>query len=106
MLWFLEFESGGTGYFYEWRFGGFEIARHMILKGYQAIVVRYNTVKHRAEHYAASTVSELMASKGSKYIPSYTADGFSAINKRGKYVIVGLPCQADSIRRYMQKIRY
>ena len=83
---------------------GFEIARHMILNGYQAIVVRYNTVKHRAEHYAASTVSELMASKGSKYIPSYTADGFSAINKRGKYVIVGLPCQADSIRRYMQKL--
>lgn len=84
---------------------GFEIVRYMVSCGYQAIVVRYNIEKHRAEHYVASTISELMDSKGSKYIPSYTADGFSEIKKGGKYVIVGLPCQADSIRHYITKMR-
>lgn len=84
---------------------GFEIARHMMSKGYQAIVVRYNAVKHRAEHYVASTVSELQASQGSKYIPSYTVKGFSEIKKHGKYVIVGLPCQADSVRHYIRKLK-
>lgn len=84
---------------------GFEIVRYMISCGYQAIVVRYNTKKHRAEHYVASTLSELMDSKTSKYIPSYTADGFSKIRKDGKYVIVALPCQADSIRRYINKLK-
>ena len=83
---------------------GFEIVRYMLSHGYQAIVVKYNTEKHRAEHYVASTIPELMDSKGSKYIPSYTADGFSEIKKDGKYVIVALPCQADSIRHYITKM--
>lgn len=56
----------------------------MISCGYQAIVVRYNIEKHRAEHYVASTIPELMDSKESKYIPSYTADGFSEIKKGGE----------------------
>lgn len=83
---------------------GFEIVRYLVTHGYQAIVVRYNIEKHRAEHYIASTVSELVESKKSKYIPSYTVEGFSGIKKNGKYVIVGLPCQIDSIRRYINKL--
>ena len=51
-----------------------------------------------AEHYVASSLEELLQSKGSKYIQSYTVDGFRSINKNDKYLVVGTPCQIDSFR--------
>lgn len=83
---------------------GFEIARYLVEQGYKAIVVRYNAEKNRAEHYVASSAAELAASQKTKYIPSYTADGFSQIKRGGKYVIVGLPCQIDSMRRHIRRL--
>lgn len=87
--------SGGTG---------FEIARNLINKGYKFIGVRYNIEKGRAEHYIACTEKELIASTGSKYIPSFTEDAFKSIRKGEKYVIAGTPCQIASLRNLI-KIR-
>ena len=36
----------------------------------------------------------------SKYIPSYTVDGFSDLMKGGRYAVFGTPCQIDSLRRW------
>ena len=83
---------------------GFEIGRSLISQGYQVCGVRYNAECQRAEHYIASTVEELIQSAGSKYIQSYTLDGFKAINRKGKYLVTGTPCQIDSFRRYIQKL--
>lgn len=82
---------------------GFEIGRSLINKGYKVCGVRYNTEKERAEHYIANTIEELIYSAGSKYIQSYTLDGFKAINKNEKYLVTGTPCQIDSFRRMIQK---
>jgi len=46
-----------------------------------------------------------MPSIGSKYIQSYTADGFKAINRMEKYLVTGTPCQIDSFRRYIKKFK-
>lgn len=84
---------------------GFEVGRYLISQGYKVVGCRYDADKGRAEHYIASTVEELIHSIGSKYIQSYTADAFKAINRKEKYLVVGTPCQIESFRRYIQKFR-
>ena len=84
---------------------GFELGKVMIGKGYKVCGVRYNPDLNRAEHYIATTVEELIPSIGSKYIQSYSVDGFKAINRKEKYLVTGTPCQIDSFRRYIQKFR-
>lgn len=84
---------------------GFEIGRTLINQGYKVCGVRYNIDKNRAEHYIATTVEGLIQSVGSKYIQSYTVEGFKAINRKEKYLVIGTPCQIDSFRRYIQKFR-
>lgn len=83
----------------------FEVGRELMGKGYKVCGVRYNPDTNRAEHYIATTVEELIQSTGSKYIQSYTVDGFKAINRKEKYLVTGTPCQIDSFRRYIQKFR-
>lgn len=84
---------------------GFEIGKYLLGQGYKVCGVRYDADKNRAEHYIATTVEELIPSAGSKYIQSYTVDGFKAINRKEKYLVTGTPCQIDSFRRYIQKFR-
>lgn len=84
---------------------GFEVGKSLIDKGYKVCGVRYNLETNRAEHYIATTVSELIPSIGSKYIQSYTVDGFKTINRKEKYLVTGTPCQIDSFRRYIRKFR-
>lgn len=83
----------------------FEVGRALMGKGYKVCGVRYTPDTNRAEHYIATTVEELIQSTGSKYIQSYTVDGFKAINRKEKYLVTGTPCQIDSFRRYIQKFR-
>lgn len=78
----------------------FEIGRSLIRQGYKVCGVRYNAALRRAEHYVAATADELAASVGSKYIQSYTVDGFRAVGRKGKRLVTGTPCQIDSFRRY------
>lgn len=84
---------------------GFELGRTLIADGYKVCGVRYNAEQNRAEHYIATTVEELIPSIGSKYIQSYTVDGFKAIDRKQKYLVTGTPCQIDSFRRYLQKFQ-
>lgn len=86
--------SGGIGY---------EIAKQLIEKGYKLCGCRYNVEAGRAEHYIATTPEDAIESIGSKYIQSYTVDGFKAINRKEKYIVTGTPCQIDSFRRYIKK---
>lgn len=84
---------------------GFEIGKYLLGQGYKICGVRYDANKNRAEHYIATNVEELIPSTGSKYIQSYTVDGFMAINRKEKYLVTGTPCQIDSFRRYIRKFR-
>lgn len=85
---------------------GFEIGKQLIEQGYKAVGCRYDVNHQRAEHYIATTVEEFIASIGSKYIQSYTADAFRQIERKGqKYLVTGTPCQIDSFRRMIRKFR-
>lgn len=81
----------------------FEIARSLLKKDYKAIVCRYNDRARQAEHFLAETEEELKLSIGSKYLQSNTYPGFSHLRKGNKYLVVGTPCQIDSIRRWVKK---
>lgn len=85
---------------------GFEIGKQLIEQGYKAVGCRYDVNHQRAEHYIATTVDEFIASIGSKYIQSYTAEAFQQIERKGqKYLVTGTPCQIDSFRRMIHKFR-
>ena len=84
---------------------GFELGRTLLKEGYKVCSVRYNVDKEIAEHYISETEAELEQSVGSKYIQSYTVDGFGAISRAEKYLVTGTPCQIDSFRRYIRRFR-
>ena len=84
---------------------GFEIGKYLLGKGYKVVGVRYNAEKGRAEHFIASSLEELVQTTGSKYIQSYPVDGWKDIDRKGKYLVTGTPCQIDSFRYYMKKMR-
>lgn len=83
---------------------GFELGKHLLMQNYKVCGVKYNAEQNRAEHYIASTPQQLISSIGSKYIQSYTKDGFRAINRKEKYLVTGTPCQIDSLRRYIRRL--
>lgn len=80
----------------------FELSRSLMHQGYKVCAVRYDCNKERAEHYIAEDEMGLKDSIGSKYIQSYTVDGFQSTIKGGKYLVVGTPCQIDSFRRMIR----
>lgn len=88
--------SGGVGY---------ELGKFLLNNGYKICAVRYNPQEQRAEHYIATNEQEFMPSIGSKYIQSYTLNGFKEINRKDKYLVTGTPCQIDSFRRYIRKFK-
>lgn len=85
--------SGGIAY---------AIAESLIGQGFKICAVRYNTKKHRAEHYIANSLDELKASLGSKYIQSYTKTGLNELLKDGKYMVIGTPCMIASLRKLIE----
>lgn len=94
---------------------GFEVGKTVIAEGGKVCGVRFNAEKNQAEHYVASTDQELIPSIGSKYIQSYTVDGFADVarlmresrknGENAKFLITGTPCQIDSFRRWAQKFK-
>jgi len=88
--------SGGVSY---------ELGRHLLSEGYKVCSVKYDSHQNKAVHYIATNEEELLSSVGSKYIQSYTVDGFRSINKKEKYLVTGTPCQIDSFRRYIRKFK-
>lgn len=88
--------SGGVAY---------ELGRLLLGKGYKVCAVKYDTKHELALHYIISNEDELEDSIGSKYIQSYTVDAFKAIDKKGKYLVTGTPCQIDSFRRYIRRFK-
>lgn len=85
--------SGGAAY---------EIEKFLLSQGFNIVVVRYDISEHKAEHYIARTETELIESIGSKYIQSQTYNAFRSLVKNQKYLVVGTPCQIDSLRRFIR----
>ncbi len=83
----------------------FEFGKKLIGEGYLFCGVRYNLDRKRSEHFFASTVEELAESRKSKYIQSWSVDIFRQFKRGQKYIVTGVPCQIDSLRRYLRRFK-
>ena len=83
--------SGGAGY---------AIASSLSLLGYRLVGVKYDPERNIACHFVADDIRDFYASVNSKYLPSYTIDGFSDLMNGDKHAVFGTPCQIDSLRRW------
>lgn len=83
--------SGGIGY---------AIATYLYTQGYLLVGVKYDIQRNIACHFVTGDLEEFKQTMNSKYIPSYTVDGFSSLMDGRKYAIFGTPCQIDSLRRW------
>ena len=85
--------SGGAGY---------AIATYLRQQGYTLVGVKYDESRGIACHFATDSLEEFRETMNSKYLPSYTVDGFSTLLDGKKYAVFGTPCQIDSLRRWMR----
>lgn len=85
---------------------GYEIGKFLLKNGYSACVVKYNTQLNGAEHFITNNIDDFAQSRGSKYIPSYTPIGFDKLTNKEKFLVVGTPCQIDSIRRFINLYKF
>lgn len=74
------------------------LAKILVEKGYKLVGVKYAPEHVRAEHFIAETLKDFKPSLGSKYVQSYTETAFRNLDRNGKYLIVGTPCQVFALR--------
>ncbi len=81
---------------------GRAIAETMMARGWKTVGAAYDPASNTVRHVRVGAPEGLDAIANSKYIPSYTADGFAGLFDGGKYVLFGTPCQIDSLRRMIR----
>lgn len=74
------------------------LAKILVEKGYKLVGVKYAPEHVRAEHFIAETLEDFKPSLGSKYVQSFTETAFKNLDRNGKYLIVGTPCQIFALR--------
>lgn len=82
------------------------LARELIKDGYHCIGVIYDSDANCAVGKLASTESETIAFRGSKYIQSLSVEAFKTLvrnHKKQKFAVFGLPCQVYAIDRFLCK---
>lgn len=86
--------------------GGFsyDLGELMISKGYCVCGVRYNERQERAEHFICENIEELLETKGSKYIQSFTVDALEKIFYKNKVIFFGSPCQVAAFKLLLQNL--
>ena len=78
------------------------LAKELFDEGYRVVGVVYDTDKNIAKHQCVDSRDKLKLFRGSKYIQSYTIDGFREIVcncRKEKYAVFGTPCQIYAIDR-------
>lgn len=81
---------------------GSEIAKYGIKNNYSVCGVIYDYKLNRAKHVVVDKEKDLKLIQGSKYIQSYTPNGFTTLKSEEKYIIIGSPCQIYGLRKYME----
>lgn len=84
------------------------LARQLIKEGYKCIGVAYDTNTNCAVGKIATTESEILMFRGSKYIQSLSVDSFKALvkdYKKEKFAVFGLPCQIYAIDKFLKSCR-
>lgn len=83
--------------------GGFctFISEKALEKQIPVVGVHYSYINNRAEHILITNDKELWNAAGSKYLQSYSLEGFKYLSELEKGIIIGTPCQIASVDRYL-----
>ena len=75
------------------------LVRTALQSGYAVIGAAYDYEIDRVRHIRIDSVDDYYSKvSGSKYIPSYTVDGFALISELDKVMVIGTPCQIKALR--------
>lgn len=75
------------------------LADAAIAGGYVVIGAAYDYETNRVKHIVVDSTEDYYKKiSGSKYIPSYTADGFRVIKDYDKVMVIGTPCQIQALK--------
>lgn len=78
----------------------YEMGKCAIENGLEVLGTLYDSDRHIALTRIASSINEIDAFRGSKYIQAYSAEAFyEALNSKTNYLIVGTPCQIYGLKK-------
>lgn len=81
----------------------FELTRHLINNGYDAVGVKYNCENNKAEYFIAYNEESLLDSVGSKYAQAVNFDVFRDIDFDRHHIIISTPCTIASLSKFIPK---
>lgn len=80
------------------------LLRQCIRDGYTVLGVAYDEKRGLAVSELITDEAQLEKLRGSKYMQSDTLDAFRyMVQHRGKYAVIGTPCQIYAVRRYCER---
>ena len=84
--------------------GGFahEISKWGIENGFDIIGCVYDIENGIVKHIKVNKEEDIKKFDGSKYLQSFTRDGFQQINEMNKGIVIGTPCQIASVDKYLK----
>lgn len=85
--------SGGVAY---------ELSRYAIEHNLQVVGCTYDLKNNKAKHIIVDNINELDKLSGSKYLQSDTVEAFKKMKKMKSGLVIGTPCQINSIDRYLK----
>jgi len=74
--------------------------------GYTVIGAHLDIETKRLYHIVIDKIEELNRIRGSKYLPSYTVDAFMKLQKGGRFLIIGTPCQIGGLRQILNQPKF
>ncbi len=80
-----------------------ELAQACMKAGYSFCAARYDHTDNRVKHTIIDDAADLRSCTGSNYIQSdFVTDGIGKLQASQKYLVIGTPCQIDSLRRLIR----
>lgn len=78
---------------------GSALAETAIELGYCVVGAEQDLNARQVRHVIIDAKEDIPRIRGSKYLPSYTPDAFSALRERDKALIIATPCQISALRK-------
>lgn len=78
---------------------GSALAETAMELGYCVVGAEQDLDARQVKHVILDAKEDIPRIRGSKYLPSYTTDAFSALRERDKALIIATPCQISALRK-------
>lgn len=81
---------------------GRELARYGLINDFEICGVEYDYNNNNAKHIIINDIEGVEKISKSKYLPSYTEEGFRKLKKDKKTIVFATPCQIYGLKKYIE----